>query len=196
MYRPRAERRESPALVAVHWEGRTAHQNPVANLSSSGAYLVTRAQWSPGQIVSLTFQRKGRLEDASRGRYTVQARTVRRDKDGVAIAYMLPRETELNLWEPTIKASAPQTEPEDVVREFRTAAAIAFVKRLAPQAADRANWLFRRGLSSHRLESALEIALHAEELLALAPGGMRLQANPDFVLRALEEGSWAEIDWI
>lgn len=196
VYRSRAERRESPALVAVHWDGPTPRQNPVANLSSSGAYLLTREHWNPGEIVSLTLQRKGMLENASRGRFTVQARTVRRDKNGVAVTYLLPKETELNLWQPTIKADAPQTEPEDVVREFRTAAAIAFVRRLAPQATDRVTWLLRRGLSSHRLESALEIALHAQELLAMTPGGARLEAHPDLVLRTLEEGSWAEIDWI
>lgn len=196
VYRPRAERRESPALVAVHWDGSIPHQSPVANLSSSGAYLLTREHWNPGEIVSLTLQRRGALENAGRSRFTIRAKAVRCDKDGVAVAYLLPKETELRLWQPTIKADVPQTEPEDVVREFRTAAAIAFIARIAPEAAERTEWLLRRGLSSHRLESALEIAMHAEELLALARGGARFKVPPGLVLRMLEDGSWAELEWI
>lgn len=196
MYRPRAERRESPALVAVHWDGNTPRQHPVANLSSSGAYLFTREKWNPGEIVSLTLQRKGELERTRRSRFTIQAKAVRRDKDGVAVEYLLPNETQVRLWQPTVKSDIPQTAPEDVVREFRTAAAIAFIKRIAPQAAERVAWLFRRGLSSHRLESALEIVLHAEELLELTAGATRVRVHPDLVLRLLEDGSWAELDWI
>lgn len=196
MYRPRAERRESPALVAVHWDGRTPRQHSVANLSSSGAYLLTHEQWTPGEIVSLTLQRKGALENTNRDRFTVQAKAVRRDKGGVAVTYLLPNETNVRLWQPTLKSDEPQTEPEDVVREFRTATAIAFISRIAPQAAERAAWLMRRGLSTHRLESALEIVLHAEEMLALAPGVNRFKVHPDLVLRMLEDGSWAELDWI
>jgi hypothetical protein len=196
VYRPRAERRESPALVAIHWDGHTPRQNQVANLSSSGAYLLTRELWKPGETVSLTFQRKGALDDSPRNRFTVQVKAVRRDNDGVGVEYLLPQETELNLWQPTIKANVPQTQPEDVIREFRTAAAIAFIRGIAPGAADRANWLLRRGLSSHRLEGALEVALHAQELLALTYRGTHFQADPDLVLQILEHGSWPELDWI
>ena len=88
------------------------------------------------------------------------------------------------------------TEPEDVVREFRTAAALAFVRRISPDATERATWLLRRGLSSHRLDSALEVALHAEELLALIPNSSRVAVHADVILRILEDGSWPEVDWI
>lgn len=196
VYRPRAERRTSPALVAVHWDGHTPRQNPVANLSSSGAYVLTNKNWRPGEIVSLTLQRQGRLEDSTRHRFTIQVRATRRDKDGVGVTYLLPKEMDLRLWQPTIMQEVPQTQPEDIVREFRTAAALAFIRRIAPDAADRATWLLRRGLSSHRLEGALEVALHAEELLSLAPAGRRVSAHPDVVLRILEDGSWPDVDWI
>jgi len=196
VYRPRAERHESPALVAIHWNGHTPHQSRVANLSSSGAYVLTSENWNPGEIVSLTLQRKGTLENSPRNRFTVQVKATRRDRNGVGVAYMLPKDIDLRLWQPTIKADAPQTEPEDIVREFRTAAAIAFVRRISPGAVEHATWLLRRGLSSHRLESALEVALHAEELLALVPGSARVRAHPDAVLHIIENGSWPEVDWI
>ena len=196
VYRPRAERRESPALVAIHWDGHTPRQNQVANLSSSGAYVLTDENWKPGEIVSLTFQRRGMLESLARNRFTVQAKAIRRDDKGVGVAYLLPHDTDVRLWEPTVKTEVPETEPEDIVREFRTAAALAFVRRISPGAIDQATWLLRRGLSSHRLEAAVEVALHAEELLALAPAVARVSANPQVVLRILENGSWHEVDWI
>ena len=54
----------------------------------------------------------------------------------------------------------------------------------------------RRGLSNFRLESAIEITLHAEELLALEGEGVQSEADAAVVLRILEDGSWAETDWI
>ena len=196
VYRSRADRYESPALVAIHWDGHTPRQNAVANLSNSGAYVLTGENWKPGEILSLTFQRRGTLQDSARFRFTLQVKAIRRDGKGVGVTYLLPKDTELRLWEPSIKAENPQAEPEDVVREFRTAAAIAFVRRIAPEATERATRLLRRGLSSHRLEGAIEVALHAYELLALSPRGAHLSAHPDVVLRILEDGSWPEVDWI
>lgn len=196
VYKPRADRRESPALVAVYWEGHTPLQSPIANLSKSGAYVKTREQWYPGSILALTLQRKGTVAVSNRSRFTVQAKAIRRDENGVGISFLLPKGTDLRLWESTIKSSAPQTEPEDVVREFRTASALAFVSQISPAATERAAWLVRRGLSSHRQENALEVILHAQEILALDPTSRRPSAHPDVVLRIIEDGSWPESDWV
>ncbi|HXS78100.1 MAG TPA: PilZ domain-containing protein [Terracidiphilus sp.] len=196
VYKPRADRRESPALVAVHWDCHNPRQNSVVNLSNSGAYLHTSERWLPGEIIALTLQRKGNLEPSPRSRFTLQAKAVRRDQNGVGVSFLLPKGTEPRLWESTIQSNAPQTEPEDVVREFRTAAAIAFINRISSASIDRVTWLLRRGLSSHRLENAVEVALHAEELLALNPAHRRASVHPDVVLRILEDGSWPDSEWI
>jgi hypothetical protein len=196
VHRPRAERRESPALVAFHWDGSAPRQNHVANISSSGAYLLTNERWRNGDIVSLTLQRSGILETSNHHRFTVQAKTIRRDDKGVAVAFLMPRGSDLRLWQSTIKAGVPQTEPEDVVFEFRLAAALAFIERAAPKVAEEARFLMRKGLSNHRLESAVEILLHAEELLALERCGAGMHLNPAIVIRVLEDGSWADADWI
>lgn len=196
VYRPRAERRESPALAAFHWEGSTLHQCNVGNISSSGAYLLTKQRWNPGEFVSLTLQRSGALQESTQRRFTVQAKAVRRDRDGVGLAFLMPRGSDLQLWHSVIKANVPQTEPEDVVREFRTAAATAFIHRVSPEATIQVRRLLRAGLSNFRLESAVEIALHAEELLALEGLGKKSCAHPSVVLRILEDGSWAETEWI
>jgi hypothetical protein len=195
VYRPRAERRKSPALAAYQWNGPTPWQSAVANISCSGAYLLTKEPWNVGEICSLTLQRSGALESASSRRATVQAKVVRCDSEGVGVQFLMPRGTDLSLWRSAIKADVPQTEPEDVVREFRLTDAIAFIVRIAPEGTDRVRILMRKELSNFRLASAIEIALHAGELLALE-GDRRLKADPAVVLRILEDGSWAETEWI
>jgi len=93
MYRPRAERRESSSLIALHWDGPSPRHSPIANLSNSGAYVLTSEKWNPGEIVSLTLQRKGEVEESSRLRFTVQVKAIRRDEDGVGVSFLLPRGT-------------------------------------------------------------------------------------------------------
>ena len=97
VYRPRAERRESPDLAAFHWDGPTPKQNHVANISSSGAYLLTHERWNAGEILSLTMQRSGVLQSSAHRRFTVQAQTIRRDDKGVAVAFLMPRGADLRL---------------------------------------------------------------------------------------------------
>jgi hypothetical protein len=196
VHRPRAERRESPSLVAVHWEGQTPRQSHVANISSSGAYLLTEKRWASGEVISLTLQRAGELERDPQRCFTVQARSVRCDDSGVGVTFLLPPGADLRLWQSSIKSDVPQTEPEDVIREFRLAAAMAVIHRISPVAVPAAGVLCREGLSNYRLESAIEIVLHAEELLALECNEASLQVHPAVLLRILDDGSWAETVWI
>jgi hypothetical protein len=168
----------------------------VANISTSGAYLLTTKNWQRGEILSLTLQREGAIENSGQPRFTVQARSVRRDREGVGVAFLMPRGADLRLWQSTIRAEVPQTEPEDVVREFRLAAAIAFTQRISPAAIDAARVLYREGLSNYRLESAIEIALFAQEMLALEENAAAWHVHPAVLLRVLDDGSWAETEWI
>lgn len=195
IYRARAERRESPALAAIHWHGTSPWQSPIANISCSGAFLRTTERWNVGEIHSLTLQRSGALEGTSSRRATVQSLVVRRDLAGVGVRFLMPCGSDLSLWQSAIKAQVPQTEPEDIVREFRLAAAIAFIHRIAPDGMDRIKLLLRKELSNFRLASAIEIALHAEELVALEHDAFPPKADPAMVLRILEDGSWAETEW-
>jgi hypothetical protein len=196
IYHSRAERHESPALAAIHWHGSNPRQSHVANLSTSGAYLLTEERWEPGELVSLTLQRAGALERTPQRRITIQAKAVRHDKEGVGVAFQMPRGSDLRLWQSPINANIPQTEPEDVVREFRLSSAIAFICRLAPEAAQKVKVLMREGLSNHRLEGAVEIALHAQDVLAIESGSSGFRVDPTVVLRILDDGAWSEAEWI
>lgn len=157
---------------------------------------MTDELWKPGEIVSLTLQRKGPLARTPEHRFSLQARAVRRDQHGVGVSFELSPDAELQLWQGPPKRIEEHAEPEQVLREFRIAAAIAFLRRICPAAAKEIKHLLREKLSSYRLEIAVEIALHAEEMLVFEPGARKMRAHPRLVMRIIEDGSWAENDRI
>ncbi|MGB6192598.1 MAG: PilZ domain-containing protein [Terracidiphilus sp.] len=192
--RRRAERRTSPELAAYLWNGSLQQQTHVKDISSTGLYLLTNERFAPGDTLSLTLQRKGPIEGNFERRVAVQARAVRWGDDGVAVSFVLPPGMDLRLWQSPLKSSAEQTEPEDILREFRVAGALAFLSRLCPGSSDEIRRLMREGLSNYRVASAIEIALGAERLLAFGSNSDKLRAPANLVLRILEDGSWADAE--
>ncbi|HUB30883.1 MAG TPA: PilZ domain-containing protein [Terracidiphilus sp.] len=192
--RRRSERRASPDLAAYHWVGALAKQAPVRDISSTGVYLLTQERWAPGDTVSLTLQRKGPPEGNFDRRVVVQAKAVRTGEDGIAMSFVLPAGMDLRLWESPLKSAAEQTAPEDILREFRMAGALAFLRSISPTAIDDVERLLREGLSNFRVASAMEIALTAERILSFGPVPERMRAPASIVLRILEEGSWADAE--
>jgi hypothetical protein len=145
-------------------------------------------------MISLTLQRRGPLEGNFDRRVVVQARAVRWGDDGIAMSFVLPSGMDLHLWESPLKSAAEQTDPEDILREFRMAGALAFLQRISPEAIDEVRRLLREGLSNFRVASAMEIALTAERILSFGPNPERMRAPASIVLRILEEGSWADAE--
>ena len=146
--------------------------------------------------MSLTLQRRGPLVRTPEHRFSLQARAVRCDDHGVGISFEMPPGADLRLWQSPLKTAQEQTEPEEILHEFRIAAAIAFLRRICPDAAKEFKQLLRERLSNYRLESAVEIVLHAEELLVFEPGARKMRAHPRPVMRIIENGSWAESERI
>lgn len=192
--RRRAERRVSPDLAAYHWTSSYPKQEIVRDISATGVFLETRERWVPGDLISLTLQRRGPLEGNFERRVAVQARAVRWSDEGIGLSFVLPAGMELRLWESPLKSAAEQTDPEDVLREFRVANALAFVQRISPQGADRVRLLLREGLSNFRVSSAIEIALKAERILSFGTNADLMRAPARLVERILEDGSWADAD--
>ena len=145
----------------------------------------------PAPVVSLTLQRMGAPEASSERRITLPAKAVRCGDNGIGLSFLLPTELDRQLWESLLVCSPETIEPEDIVREFRLAEAIAFVTRICPGAAEKVRALLLGGISNIRVLSAVEIVLKAEEMLRAFsdPEGMR--AEPRLVVRVLEDGSWA-----
>lgn len=192
--RRRAVRRTAPELAAYHWSGADPKQDSVKDISSTGVYLETSERWTPGDLVSLTLQRRGPLEGNFERRVAVQAKAVRQGDDGVGMSFVLPEGMDLCLWDSPLMAAAEKHEPEDILREFRVAGALAFAQRICPSAIDDVRSLLREGLSNYRIVSATEIALKAERILALTPDADRMHLPANMLLRILEAGSWAETD--
>ncbi len=192
----RAERRPLPGLAAYHWEGRVPKLNRVRNISSTGVYLQTPDRWEPGEIVSLTLQREGPPLMGFDNCVRLKTKAVRWGDDGVGLVFDMLDDKDLCLWDSPLKTDASHTQPEDLLREFRVASALAFIRRIAPASAIEIRRLLREGLSNYRVESAVNIALKAENIAASRPDTYSLKVHPQVALRILEGGSWAEDDWV
>lgn len=192
--RQRPERRTAPGLAAYHSTGSVPKQAGVRDISSTGVYLVTRDRWSPDEVVTLWLQRHGPPEKSSERRFAVKARTVRWDENGVGLSFVLPSGMDVRLWESEKKGVRDPVEPDDILRKFRKARAFAFLSRISPEATEGVAQFLRKGKSDFRLLSAVEIALRAEEMLARLPNAEKMRADPQLVVRILEDGSWAEVD--
>jgi hypothetical protein len=192
--RRRGERRTSPELAAYLWIGTLAKQASVRDISSTGVYLSTGQRWSSNDTQSLTLQRRGPLEGDFDRRVVVQAKAIRWVEDCVAMSFLLPSGMEVRLWASPLKSTAEQTGPDDILQEFRVAAALAFLGRVSAGAFDEACRLLREGLSNFRLANAVQIVLTAERMLSFSVHADRLRAPSKIVLRILEDGSWAEAE--
>ena len=190
--RRRAERRNSPSLAAYHWKGSIPRQNSVRDISATGAFLVTQERWEPGETIALSLQRNGPLERENS--FSVQAKAVRWDDQGVAISFVLPPGADLRLWQSPLKNASEQNEPEDILREFRVAQAISFLSRISPETRDFMSRLLHEELSNYRLENAVEISLKAEKMLGGSVQVDGLHALPRVVTRIVDGGSWSSDD--
>ncbi len=94
--RRRAPRHPLPGLVAYYWTGSAPRAYQIADISSSGFYLLTEERWFPGTMVLMTLQRtdsSGRNLDDS---IAVQSRVVRWGSDGLGLAFVASRSIDSN----------------------------------------------------------------------------------------------------
>lgn len=180
-----------PELVAYDTAEDVPQPYTVSNISSTGLYLETHKRWPIGKVVPLMLQRKGPPEDRPDRRIEVRVDAVRSDSEGVGMSFLLPEGMDWRLWGDQV---APVTAPETLVSQFRLEKALAFVRRISPRAEPQARVFLDQIFSNVRVFSAVEILMKAEELLSREPEYS--QAAPELVLRILESGSWADIEWI
>lgn len=192
----RAERRPLPGLAAYHWDGSVPKLDRVRNISSTGVYLQTPDRWDMGEIITLTLQREGPPRMGFDHCVRLKTQAVRWGDDGVGLAFNLLDQKDLRLWDSPLKTDTSYTQPEDLLREFRVASALAFIRRVAPSSSKEVRRLLREGLSNYRVESAVNIVLKAESLSASRPDTDALRVHPQLVMRVLEGGSWAEDEWV
>lgn len=189
-----AERRNVPGLIVYHITNSRQRQDEIGNISSTGVYVQTRERWFPGSLVSLTLQRLGPPERNPERRATLQARVVWRGDEGIGLEFVLPKGLDFNLWENDLNSIRDEAGPEDVVREFRTLQALAFLVRLCPGSTSRLGELFHQELGIARAANASEIALKAEASLMFNSPEPRFFVHTEVMERIIDDGSWAEDD--
>ncbi|HVJ07454.1 MAG TPA: PilZ domain-containing protein [Acidisarcina sp.] len=87
--RRRAERHQSPQLVAFYWNGTPPLGHDVRDISSTGLYLKTEDRWYPGTLVTMTLQQTGTPVVGSEQAIAVDAKVVRFGEDGVGLAFVV-----------------------------------------------------------------------------------------------------------
>jgi hypothetical protein len=192
----RSERRPAPQFVAYHSTGATPKQEDIKDISSTGIYLLTEERWLPGTPVLLTIQKRGPLEENGERKVTLRATSARWGEDGVGLSFTLPKDVNFDLWESVLESAADHREAIDILGPLRMAESSAFLTRICPSKAEEIRRLLRGGLGNLRVVNAVEIALKAEVMVDHEPDSELMRANTHIVFRVLEDGSWADEDWI
>lgn len=192
-----AGRQPVEQFAAYRWDGSSLRQETVRDISATGLYILTGERWQPDAFVFLTLQREGPLDLKNpEARIEVQARVIRCGDDGVGLAFVLPDDPDSRQWETLRENLIEQAKPEDMWGLVRIAAAVAFLSRICPNGAEKVGQLLSGRLGSQGLANAVSIALDAENLLAFEPVADGLRADPDLVVRILEDGSSTDEDWL
>ena len=187
-----ALRKSVPGLVAFPWGRGNSPAYQVGNLSSTGLYLVTEERWPRGAVVSLALQRTGERENRHAHRVVVEAGTIRLGAHGLGLMFVLPAPGDIRLWEELPNSPWFNAGPETVVREFRTARALTFLRRICPDGYEGFRTLLQKEFSFHRMSNSVDIVFMAEEVIACEPGTFKYRAHPKLIRDILTLGSWAD----
>ena len=88
--RRKAQRQESPHVVAHYWDGAAPLAHRIRDISLTGLYLLTEQRWYPGTVVRMSLQSESVVETDPDRSVTVNAKVVRSGADGVGLALVLP----------------------------------------------------------------------------------------------------------
>ena len=84
----RSERLVKPPLVAYYWTGGTPSPHTIADISSSGLFMLTEDLWYPGSILSMTLQRTDQRRGTPESWIAVNLLVIRRTDDGLGAAFV------------------------------------------------------------------------------------------------------------
>ena len=190
-----ARRKHMPALVAYDTNRGGMRPFKVADISSTGLYVVTDERWPEGATVNLTLQRDGVFEERPDHRIDIKADAVRWGDDGVGLSFLLPPGLDFTMWGDVEDEEKDKITPDDLISGYRLKRAKLFMHHICPDAEERVTHLLEHDFSSVRVANAVDVMFLAEELLNRDPRADQMRAHPDMVVRGLECGSWADVDW-
>jgi hypothetical protein len=188
---PRADRLTTSCLAARQGDNRASLTASIKNISSTGLYLLTEERWPLGELISLTLQGRELPEDHPEFQIPMQARVCRHGEDGIGLSFVPPLGLDAKLWGVLVRNAVILTNLKSALSAFRTLQTVLFLHRLCHAAAEESIVMLGGELDESRTESALDIALRAEKLLASNPDADRMRALPQLVASILKNGSWA-----
>lgn len=193
----RAQRKAVEQFAAYRWNGVSLVQETVKDISPTGVYILTKERWSAGTLVTLTLQKEGPLELDAERRVEVRAKVARCGQDGVGLAFVFSAgDPASRQWESLRTNLIEDSKPEDMLSLVRISEAISFLSQICPGGAEEIGRLLRGRLSNHKVATAIEIALKAQNLLAAGPVTDGLRAEISLVVRILEDGSCTDEGWL
>ena len=190
----KGKRHPAPRFEVIHPSGEEIKPDEIKDISASGVYLLTNEPWAPGTEVPLTLHRKGLDPEEPQDEFTLEAKVVRRGKDGAGLSFNLPEDIDPTVWVSLVEGAEGEAGPDDLIGPFKTARAVAFLSHICPDAEKDFRRKICTDLSTGRFRNAMEILLKTERILAGWPGGMEMKGSPKLVGGILEYGSWAEED--
>lgn len=192
----RAERRSPERFAAYRWTGSDVVHERVRDISATGVFVVTKERWPIGSQLALTMQREGPMEILPDRRITAYARVVRFGDDGVGFAFVMPSDAHATAWKQLLDTMIAQGQAKDMKGLATMAEGLAFLSRVCPDGGETVAHLVHEGFSSHRVANAINIALHAETLLASLHDSAKARLHPTLLVRIFEDGSNTEEDWL
>jgi hypothetical protein len=168
----------------------------VRDICPPGLYIHTSQPWQIGDVIYLVLLKEGAADKDSEHRVSIQARVIRRDDEGVGVAFVFPEGTEFQPWQRAKTKRSDESEADFILRELRLARALGFLRRLCPWSATEVNHALLERLSNNRVTSAVEIALQAEDILLQSGQVAQPFVASEIVVRIIEGGSWIDEDWI
>jgi len=190
-----APRRVVTGFAAGYQNGSNWQDDPIRDISATGLFLFNENRWQPGTQILLNLHRAGTdvLEHGDQC-VSMNARAVRSSRDGVGLAFELPRGFSKSQWVDLVESAASETPSGDVVNSFRMARSLAFLTWISAPAGNNVCQRLRSLVTGQRFWNAIEIALQADAFLATRPNPGLAHCSPALVLKTLEDGSWAEED--
>jgi hypothetical protein len=188
---PRAERRFPSGFAARRGNNPASTPAAIRNISTTGLCLTTLERWPISELAALTIQLEGAPTGGSEAEFPIQALVVRHGEDGIGLTFVLPPGLSPVLWEILIEKAATLTNQLGVQFMFKMLRTVLFLCRICGAEADQAIQLLGGELDESRTETALHIAIGAEQILASEAGGASLHAHPEHVAHLIKFGSWA-----
>lgn len=192
----RSARHPTPHLFAFRLNGSSLQKQSVRDVSSTGAYLVTNEGLKAGSLIALSMQQDGPLEMDPNRRITTLARVARVAEDGVGLQFIDQKDPDGLRWVGLFEHLVERLSPGDVSTFLHMYSAIAFLSRICPGASEGFDQLFRGRLSNHKVTNAVGVAFDAQSLLSSESDLDAMWADPDLVIRVLEEASSCEEEWL